>query len=114
MAGVDFVHVFQVVLFMVTVWFSGRLFKALHQPAILEYLLAGIVMGPQFLDIVPYASNGDCDTMLNRRLASEDSFNASSLYNASDASGSMSDHGSAPECYQFPWVRWSDGHHTVR
>ena len=58
MAGVDFVLVLQVVAFLCAIWLGGRLFKVCHQPAILGYLLVGIVMGPQLLDMVPYASDG--------------------------------------------------------
>ena len=58
MAGVDFVLVLQVVAFLCAIWLGGRLFKICHQPAILGYLLVGIVMGPQLLDMVPYASDG--------------------------------------------------------
>ena len=69
MAGVDFYVVLQVVLFIFCVWATGRLFKACRLAAMLGYLLCGILMGPAFFDVVPYASSGTCDTIVTRRLA---------------------------------------------
>lgn len=92
MAGVDFVLVLQVVAFLCAIWLGGRLFKICHQPAILGYLLVGIVMGPQLLDMVPYASDGSCDTWVNRRL---------------ETAGSAGSGGE--DCSQIAWLRWTGG-----
>ena len=70
-AGVDFPVVLQVVAFLVAIWFGGRIMKRLHQPEILGNLFVGIIMGPQLLDIVPYASNGSCDSLGNFRRLSD-------------------------------------------
>ena len=56
MAGVDFVQILQVVLFILAVWAGGRVFKLCKQPSILGQLAIGILMGPQMLDMVPFAS----------------------------------------------------------
>jgi len=96
MAGVDFVLVLQVVAFLCAIWLGGRLFKICHQPAILGYLLVGIVMGPQLLDMVPYASDGTCDTWVNRRLET-----------AGSSAGSTGSGGE--DCSQIAWLRWTGG-----
>ena len=44
-AEVDFLLVLEVVLFVLAVYFGGRLFKKCKQPAILGQLLVGILMG---------------------------------------------------------------------
>ena len=106
-----------VVLFIASVWLVGRFFKCCRQPAILGYLLTGILMGPQMLDIVPYASDGLCETpissawlaphgsgfrrldvlIVGRHLAGGD---AEAEYANATA------HGSSANCYDMPWERW--------
>ena len=62
MSGLDFDVVLQVSFFLFFVWAMGRLFTSLKLPAILGQLAAGIILGPKTLDMVPYASNGLCDS----------------------------------------------------
>ena len=97
MAGVDFGLLAGVVFFLFAVWGAGRLFRRLSLPSILGELIAGILFGPHFLDIVPFASDGTCDTVL---------FEADSLH------GSMQGRalaGISPPCQaHFLWSpRWS-------
>jgi len=64
MAGVVFDLLAGVVLFLFFVWGLGRTFRLLHLPGILGELFAGILLGPNFLDMVPFASDGLCDTVV--------------------------------------------------
>lgn len=134
MAGVDFVLVLQVVAYILGIWGTGRLFKLCKQPAILGYLLCGIIMGPQFLDIVPYASDGTCETMTNSRRLDEiflgrqldelevggpwldsllDSVGRRLASTPEDmGNGSSSGSGSA-SCDNVPWGRYVSGHRIV-
>ena len=104
MAGTDFNLLVGVCLFLFSVWGSGRLFRRLTLPSILGEFLAGILLGPQFLDVVPFSSDGTCDTI---------------LFDAAAPSGSASHSGralgSSPPCQEdFRWTpRWaSDTIHT--
>ena len=49
-----FLEILQVVAFLVAVWFSGRVCRAIGVSPILGEILAGVVMGPHVLDVVPY------------------------------------------------------------
>jgi Kef-type K+ transport system membrane component KefB len=73
MAGVPWEHMAGVVLFLYSIWMLGRLFRACRLPAILGELLAGILLGPNVLDLVPFASDGRCPgiSFERRRLAAE-------------------------------------------
>ena len=118
MAGVDFVHVLQVVLFMFNIWASGRTFKFFKQPAILGYLLCGIFMGPKFLDMVPYASDGMCDTMVSRQSSPPPFPPPSPLHPpeyliVGEVSGSSSGSGSHGECDGVLWGRWAGVKYTT-
>jgi Kef-type K+ transport system membrane component KefB/glycine cleavage system regulatory protein len=64
MAGTDFNVLLGLSLFLFTVWALGRIFRKLTLPSILGEFLAGVLLGPQFLDIVPFASNGRCKTVI--------------------------------------------------
>jgi Kef-type K+ transport system membrane component KefB len=64
MAGVSFDLLIGMMVFLIAVWGSGRMFRMVALPAILGEFLAGVLLGPNFLDIVPYASNGRCDTII--------------------------------------------------
>ena len=64
MAGVSFDLLMGAVLFLFGVWGTGRVFRKMTLPAILGELAAGIFLGPQFLDVVPFASDGTCDTVI--------------------------------------------------
>ena len=76
MAGVSFDLLIGMMFFLVAVWGSGRVFRMIALPAILGEFLAGVLLGPNFLDVVPYASNGRCDTII---FPNDDSGSASSL-----------------------------------
>ena len=121
MAGVDFPVVLQVVAFLVAIWFGGRIMKRLHQPEILGNLFVGIIMGPQLLDIVPYASNGSCDSLGNFRRLSDvaddlwagrllaDVANLTNATNITDPFGSMPSGSGSSSCQTVPWMRWFNG-----
>ena len=64
MAGVSFDLLIGMMFFLIAVWGSGRMFRMVALPAILGEFLAGVLLGPNFLDVVPYASNGECDTII--------------------------------------------------
>eukprot|EP00316_Scyphosphaera_apsteinii_P000295 CAMPEP_0119320298 /NCGR_PEP_ID=MMETSP1333-20130426/52113_1 /TAXON_ID=418940 /ORGANISM="Scyphosphaera apsteinii, Strain RCC1455" /LENGTH=1000 /DNA_ID=CAMNT_0007326993 /DNA_START=77 /DNA_END=3079 /DNA_ORIENTATION=+ len=64
MAGIDFDLLACAFFFLFAVWMLGRLFRICTLPSILGELFAGILLGPHFLDIVPFASDGTCDTVL--------------------------------------------------
>ena len=65
MAGVTFDILFGVVLYLMSVWGCGRVFRICTLPAILGELLAGIVLGPELLDVVPFASDGTCVRLID-------------------------------------------------
>ena len=99
MAGFDFEAGLQVMLFLVAIWGFGRGFQILRLPPILGQIAAGILCGPRMLDIVPYASNGMCDSIANPQ---------------PDPSGSMSGSGSgADSCSWVMWERFESGHHLT-
>ena len=113
MSGVDLVHILEVVAFLIAVWMIGRGFETiLRVPRMVGYLMTGIVMGPQVLDMVPYASDGSCDAAYSRRLASVFDANAtnSSLFESGSSSSAM---GSMPGCHHTAWGRWEDGKHVI-
>ena len=63
MAGVAFDFLLGVVAFLAAVWCMGRLFRLFRLPRILGELLVGILMGPECLDVVPFASDGTCPVL---------------------------------------------------
>jgi len=65
MAGVDYDFLLGVVLFLCATWFSGRAFKQVRLPAILGEFMMGLLLGPQMFDVVPFASDGNCDTLVS-------------------------------------------------
>ena len=46
---------------MSVAWLAGVLFTKVKFPALLGWVLTGVLLGPQLLDIVPYASDGTCN-----------------------------------------------------
>ena len=91
MAGIPIEQLLLVAAFLCIVWCAGRLFRSMKLPAILGELLAGIVLGPNFFDLVPFASSGECRRIYERRLGSD------------SGSGSMDD------CLfiSHTWLQWS-------
>lgn len=112
MGGVEFDLIFGAVVFLFTVWGCGRLFRLCTLPSILGELFAGILLGPHFLDIVPYASDGTCDTVIfDERSSSSSSTSRRQL--GGDGSSSGSGDGSSSgrqECFDgLEWMpRWSN------
>lgn len=104
MAGFDFLVGLQIALFLGAVWGAGRFFTICKLPAILGQLAAGIVLGPNFLDMVPYASNGRCDHIIDGLLP----------YDPVDASGSNGRMlaGGPVGCDDVPWERWVEDKHV--
>ena len=64
MAGVSFDLLIGMMIFLIAVWGSGRTFRMFSLPAILGEFFAGVLLGPNMLDIVPFSSNGRCDTII--------------------------------------------------
>ena len=91
MAGSNFDLYLWISLFVFSVWAGGRLFRAARLPPILGQLVIGVLFGPQFGDIVPYASDGTCDTII---------VNSSSHRQLAAAAQTPL------KCYQFQWERW--------
>ena len=73
MAGVSFDILFGVVVYLMSVWGCGRLFRTFTLPSILGELLAGIVLGPELLDVVPFASDGTCQRLIDPDVSSSGS-----------------------------------------
>ena len=97
MGGSDFSITLWVSLFLFSIWFGGRFFGFIKLPPILGYMLIGVIFGPNLLDVVPFASNGLCDSVINPQ---------------PDASGSASGSGrmlagaASMTCQDVPWERW--------
>ena len=121
MAGLDFVLVLQVVFFVFMMWGVGRLFKVIHAPVILGQLAAGIIFGPQLLDMVPYASDGMCATDVR-----EDPYgdyvnseyydgcaHSSSAASMSNFTGRRLASDVGHQCDHFTWNRWEEGSHII-
>ena len=60
MAGVAFPLIAWTVLFIFSVWALGRLFKLCRMSEIIGEVLAGVLLGPNVFDKVPFASDGTC------------------------------------------------------
>ena len=60
MAGFNFDVAMLVGLFLIAVWSVGRLFARMKLPPLVGQMLVGVLLGPQGMDLVPYASNGAC------------------------------------------------------
>jgi len=74
MGGVAFDHLASVVLFLFCVWAFGRAFRSAKLPAVLGEFFAGVLLGPNCLDLVPYASDGSCPVLsISGRQLAEDS-----------------------------------------
>ena len=84
MAGVDFPLIGFTTLYLFAVWAIGRAFESCKLPAILGHFLAGVLMGPGFLDAVPYASDGHCETLVMSD--TNPAVSSSSSYSSSDSS----------------------------
>jgi len=50
----------ELALFLGAGWFLGRAFRSWGAPAILAEILVGVVLGPELLNVVPYAKSGQC------------------------------------------------------
>ena len=96
MGGVAFDHLASVVLFLFSVWAFGRIFRVIKLPAVLGEFFAGVLLGPNCLDLVPYASDGTCPIL--------------SIAGNDDSSSSGSDHGSSTDCQSI--LVWN-GEHTM-
>ncbi len=78
MAGIDIEQLLLVSLFLAAVWMLGRLFSVARLPRILGELVAGMLLGPECFDLVPYASDGTCRRIYERRLSAVNSSSGSS------------------------------------
>ena len=68
MAGFDFSIALQMLLFLFSMWFSGRAFQRFGLPPIIGQIGVGLLFGKEVLDFVPYATNGKCDSIANPQL----------------------------------------------
>ena len=123
MAGLDFVLVLQVCFFIFMVWGFGRAFQHFHAPEILGQLAAGIILGPQLLDMVAYASDGMCSTSVrddpyqdyingpNYDDGCDDSSGGSGWSNSTGPGRMLAGGSGQHDCTHFTWNRWeNDGH----
>ena len=109
MAGSSFDVALWVTLFLFSIWAGGRAFKVMKLPPILGQLLMGVLFGPQVFDVVPYASNGLCESIINPEPASP----TSRMLAESSGSGSGGVNGSSYifKCIDVHWERWESGGH---
>ena len=56
--GGTWVEMLEVALFLVGQWYLGRVFRKIHAPVIVAEMIAGIMLGPEVLDLVPYVHKG--------------------------------------------------------
>ena len=88
MAGFEFGIALEVTLFLFAVWAGGRLFQLiLRLPPILGYLAVGVLFGPRVLDMVPYASDGACDSVANPQDSSGSTSGSGDGSSSGDGSG---------------------------
>ena len=109
MGGADFSVTLWVSLFLFSIWAGGRLFGKLKLPPILGFFLIGILFGPAVFDVVPFASNGLCDSVVQPLAAAAASASASASGSAT-ATGRMLAAGSGPHvllCDEIDWKRWN-------
>jgi len=106
MAGVDIEFLLGVVLFLCGTWLSGRFFRLIKLPGILGELFAGILLGPQVLDLVPFASDGNCPALtFGVTAATAANVTANSSHRMLGASSSA-----ASDCR---WIHMWNGGHTL-
>ena len=55
----------ELTLFLAAQWLLGRLFRQYGAPAVLAEILVGVVLGPELLNIVPFAIDGAKDACLS-------------------------------------------------
>ena len=60
MGGGGYDVMLELALFLGAGWFLGRAFRSWGAPAILAEILVGVVLGPELLNVVPYAKSGQC------------------------------------------------------
>ena len=142
MAGFDFEIALQVSCFLFAIWAVGFMFGQLKLPPILGQLLIGIILGPNALDMVPYASNGLCGdsesskndacggssrrlldnfvadhgelSPIGRLLADDGNLAPIGRLLAASSSGSGSGSGEAFwDCTWVQWDRWEDHYHLT-
>uniref|UniRef100_A0A7S2NN70 Cation/H+ exchanger transmembrane domain-containing protein n=1 Tax=Haptolina brevifila TaxID=156173 RepID=A0A7S2NN70_9EUKA len=123
MGGFDFEIALQIGFFLFAVWFVSRLFQHLKMPPILGQLVVGIFLGPNGIDMVPYASNGHCkDRLMDPWEASSMSSMGSvdSLLDANITERMLAEipygralAGGATKCTDVEWFRWEDGLHLT-
>ena len=56
MANKDFLKIAEIGFFLACIWCFGRLFRILDIAPLLGEILVGIILGPQVLNIVPFAN----------------------------------------------------------
>ena len=61
MGGGGYAVMLELTLFLGAQWLLGRLFRQYGAPAILAEIFVGVVLGPEMLNIVPYALDGTKD-----------------------------------------------------
>jgi len=116
MGGFDFEVALQISCFLFAMWFVSWAFEKVKIPPILGQMVVGIFLGPNGMDMVPYASNGLCTERLLDPVPSGSGSGAGYLTNVSDA-GSFGDEmahnhrmlAGAGDCKSVQWDRWETG-----
>lgn len=63
MAGGAWVTIVEIGVFLVSTWMMGRGFRAVGLSPIIGEILAGVVLGPHVLNVVPYAEPGNSGSL---------------------------------------------------
>ena len=77
---------------MSVAWLAGVLFTKVKFPALLGWVLTGVLLGPQLLDIVPYASDGTCNVYRSNTSLMRPDLHAALLLEKNQTLQNASDH----------------------
>ena len=112
MAGFNFDVGLQIMLFLFAMWFFGRLFQQLGLPPILGLIGVGLLFGKNVLDFVPYATDGQCDSIANPLAAQDAAQYAANAQDAAQYAANASDYrrmlgAKVKACDTFGWDRFA-------
>ena len=126
MAGFNFDVAMLVGLFLIAVWSVGRLFARMKLPPLVGQMLVGVLLGPQGMDLVPYASNGACQAyspaflpapdaalLLNSTGSGSTPCGSSSGSSTGRMLGAGSGDGSFATCMWTDWFRFDANEHLT-
>lgn len=63
MAGGAWLTIVEIGVFLTAAWMTGRGFKAVGLSPIIGEILAGVILGPHVLGLVPYSEPGDSGSL---------------------------------------------------